>query len=194
MPCTYDFLSVKMVIISDTFPLLAGFIKSLRQPNLFLFEYKVSLQRWYDHPKQYDKTMCVFVASVDFPHPIITESVEEKPNSQILMGIKIHGGCRLQKGLRFLLPIKSAKGSCEFPKRISCWKVKVDQRGSPETKKGCTKHIKTSWLRMASWRFKLASYKAICYIRKLCLPFILQEVVNFPVVEGGQCIGKLVGI
>lgn len=32
------------------------------------------------------------------------------------MGIKIHGGCRLEKKLGFFaegLPIKSAKGSCE---------------------------------------------------------------------------------
>lgn len=95
-------------------------------------------------------------------HRICTESVEEKSNSKTLYGDQNPRRLPASKSWGFLLPRKSAAWyPAKIPKRISCWKVKVDKRGSPETKK---RMYETSWLRMASWRFKLASYKAIRYI------------------------------
>ena len=114
---------------------------------------------------------------------IITESApnlwRKNQTLRYFMGIKIHGGCRLEKKLSFFCrraPNKISKRILrKIPKRISCWKVKVDKRGFPETKK---RMYETSWLRMASWRFKLASYKAIRYIGTV--PAITQGSGELP--------------
>ena len=90
-------------------------------------------------------------------HWICTESVEEKSNSKILYGHQ--NTRRLPASKRWVFaPIKISKRILRVSKKDIMLESEGWSKGIPWNHKGCTVTI------IASWRFKLASYKAICYI------------------------------